>query len=267
MVRRRSLHGLALLTGALLLVACNGGDRSSRSTRASTTSRAAGGTSSVGVNPTKPADAVVPRASVTPRTSTTSRPGTGAARDGDVDGDGRADTLTIPEPGVLHASYSGGGEDSVPFQGGNPAFVEIRVLGASDADRDGHAEVFVQVDQGASMSTATVFRYVDRHLRLVTAANGAQAALASGGSTGFVATWACRPATTSTAAGAALTVAAGPSTAPGAYRLDVSYYRFDQARLALISQESVGPAALDSVATPRDGVSGAPGCGQVRLTP
>lgn len=271
MVRRCSLPVLALLTGTLLLAGCGDDDRSSRSSRTSTGSGSSGSVSPAG----KPAGALKPGDPATtrgPGTPSTTGPVTGRAADGDVDGDGRADTFAIPEPGVLRVRYSGGGQDSVRFQGGDPAFVEHRVLGASDADRDGHSEVFVQVDQGASIGTATVFRYVDRHLRLVTTAGGEQAALAAGGSTGFLSAWACRPAAgpqtpSPSPSKVALAVASGPSASPGRYRLDVSFYRFDQARLVLVSRESAGPAALDGLPALRDEVSGTSGCGQARLTP
>jgi hypothetical protein len=187
------------------------------------------------------------------------------AADGDVDGDGRADTITIAQAGTLHVQYSGGGQDSVRFTAGSPVGEQVRVLGSADADRDGHAEVFVLADQGASMRTATMFRYVGGHLRLVTLA-GSQVALAYGGSTGYVATWACRPAQMP---GTALVTAAGPSSGANSYTVDVRYYRFTpgQASLALVSHRTAGPAPLDQLPTVRDGVSAAPGCGSARLDP
>ncbi|WP_243407186.1 FG-GAP repeat domain-containing protein [Frankia canadensis] len=197
-------------------------------------------------------------------TRTPASSGSRPARDGDVDGDGRADTLTILRAGTLRVRYSHGGEDDVRFETGNPAFVDVHVLGSADADRDGHAEVFVQTDQGASIGVATMFRYVGGHLRLATL-GGKQAALAYGGSTGFLASWACRPAQVPAAA---LVTSTGPSSAPNIYTLDLRYYRFDQGRASLteLSHRTAGPAALDQLPTVRDAVSGAAGCGSARLT-
>ncbi|CAJ59657.1 hypothetical protein FRAAL0992 [Frankia alni ACN14a] len=123
--------------------------------------------------------------------------------------------------------------------------------------------MFVQADQGASVRTAAVFRYVDGHLRLVTLA-GSQAGLAYGGSTGFVATWACRPAAVPAAA---VVTASGPSDASGAYTVTLDYYRFQQASLVPLAHRTVGPGPLDSLPGIRDGVSGEAGCGQARLNP
>jgi len=137
----------------------------------------------------------------------------------------------------------------------------VRVLGASDADSDGHAEVFVQVDQGASQQVSTLFRYVGGHLRLVTL-DGKQAALAYGGSTGYIASWSCRP---SSSPGAALATATGPSTGPNVYTLTVTYYRFDGTRLVALRTRSAAPAGLDALPLDHDAVSGEAGCGPVRL--
>jgi len=179
------------------------------------------------------------------------------AIDGDVDGDGRPDKLTVTG-GKLAVRYSAGGTDSAAFEAGDAT--SVRVLGASDADSDGHAEVFVQVDQAASQQVSTVFRYAGGHLRLVTL-DGQQARMAYGGSTGFVASWACRPAS---APGAALATAAGPSTGPNVYRLTVTYYRFDGSRLVLQRSRTNAPANLDTLPLEHDSVSGQPGCGPAR---
>ncbi|KQC39588.1 hypothetical protein UK82_04880 [Frankia sp. ACN1ag] len=123
--------------------------------------------------------------------------------------------------------------------------------------------MFVQTDQGASIQTAAVFRYFDGHLHLVTRA-GQQAALAYGGSTGFVAAWACRPAAVPAAA---IVTETGPSTSSGAYTLTLDYYRFHQASLVSLVHRTAGPGPLDSLPGVRDEVSGETGCGQARLSP
>jgi hypothetical protein len=187
--------------------------------------------------------------------------GSRGAGDGDVDGDGKADELTIPKAGTLSARYSGGGDDTVPFDSADPAFVDVRVLGVVDADGDGHGEVFVRTDQGAAHSATTVFRYTGGHLRLMTL-DGAQASLPAGGSTGFVASWTCRP---SGAPEAVLATASGASSEPNVYTLHIAYYRFDADRLVQLRTMSAGPAALDALPVERDRITGKPGCGSVDL--
>ncbi|WP_368411227.1 FG-GAP repeat domain-containing protein [Pseudofrankia inefficax] len=180
------------------------------------------------------------------------------AVDGDVDGDGRPDVLSVSGTQLL-VHYSGGGTDSVAFQAGDPT--SARLLGASDADSDGHAEVFVQVDQGAAQQVSTLFRYVGGHLRLVTL-DGKQATLAYGGSTGYVASWSCRP---SSSPNAALATATGPSTGPNVYKLTVTNYQFDGTRLVTLSTRTLAPAGLDTLPIDHDAVSGKAGCGPVLL--
>jgi hypothetical protein len=114
----------------------------------------------------------------------------GPARDGDVDGDGRPDQIGLPEPGTLRLLYSAGGSQDVHFDT-DPA-VEPILLGAVDADWDGHAEVFVQAIAGASTKFASVFRYTDGHLELVTL-DGSQALLGYGGTVSHQDSWTCRP--------------------------------------------------------------------------
>ncbi|WP_248840746.1 FG-GAP repeat domain-containing protein [Frankia sp. AgKG'84/4] len=195
------------------------------------------------------------------RTPHGSPPATRPARDGDVDGDGRSDTLSVAGGQRLVAHYSGGGSDSVVLRAGDRA--GLRVLGAADADSDGHAEVFVQLDQAASQQLTTVFRYVDGHLRQVSL-NGQPATLPYGGSTGYVTSWSCRPASSP---GTALATAAGPSTGPNVYALTLTYYRFDGERLVPLRSTTAAPAALDALPFEHDTVSGQPGCGSVRPGP
>ncbi|MBL7489477.1 hypothetical protein I6A60_09345 [Frankia sp. AgB1.9] len=157
----------------------------------------------------------------------------------------------------LLVRYSGGGTDSVAFQAGDPT--SVRLLGASDADADGHAEVFVQVDQGAAQQVSTLFRYVGGHLGLVTL-DGNQATLAYGGSTGYVASWSCRP---SSSPNAALATATGPSTGPNVYKLTVTDYQFDGTRLVSLSTRTFAPAGFDALPIDHDAHSGKAGCGPV----
>lgn len=66
-----------------------------------------------------------------------------------------------------------------PAQPGNTAAPTI--AGSVDADRDGHAEIFVKVDSGASTQFWTIFKLVGRHIVQVTI-HGQPVRLAVGGS-------------------------------------------------------------------------------------
>ena len=110
------------------------------------------------------------------------------ARDGDVDGDGRVDAVSFPALGTLRIRYAAGSTDTVRFEAsGQPG---VKLLGIVDADRDGRAEVFVRTGGSASADFATVFRYVNGRLRLVTL-DGSQARLGSGGSVRHAESWGC----------------------------------------------------------------------------
>ena len=114
------------------------------------------------------------------------------ALDGDVDGDGRRDAITVAASGTLRVRYADGTTDTVRFDasGASPT-AGVQILGAVDADRDGRAEVFIRAGSGASTDFAVVFRHVGGRLRLVTL-DGRQALLGYGGSVGHLHSWACR---------------------------------------------------------------------------
>jgi hypothetical protein len=114
----------------------------------------------------------------------------GPARDGDVDGDGQADQIVLPEPGTVRVRYSAGGSQDVQFE--TDSAVEPILLGVVDADWDGHAEVFIRAIAGASTKFASLFRYTDGRLQLVTL-NGGQALLGYGGTVTHQDSWTCRP--------------------------------------------------------------------------
>jgi hypothetical protein len=97
---------------------------------------------------------------------------------GDVDGDGRRDRARLvylggygPDNWQLVVDMTTLGQQSVRFTGdpvlpGNTA--APTVAGSVDADRDGHAEIFVKVDSGASTQFWTIFKLVGRQIRQVT---------------------------------------------------------------------------------------------------
>ena len=97
---------------------------------------------------------------------------------GDVDGDGHPDRARLVSLGgygpgnwELVVDMTRLGQQTVRFTGsvllpGNAAAPTI--AGSVDADRDGHAEIFVKVDSGASTQFWTIFKLAGRHLRQVT---------------------------------------------------------------------------------------------------
>jgi hypothetical protein len=176
-----------------------------------------------------------------------------SARDGDIDGDGGVDQVTlsgagVSGAGVLHVRYAAGGTDDVRFQA-DTGSVEPAVLGVVDADRDGRADVFVRVTSGAATEFASVFRYTGGRLRLVTTGGG-QARLGYFGSVVNQSSWACRP------PGRPIVTWTGTSTDGSIYRGTETYHRFDGAELVVTGSR---PRTV----TP---TSPAPsGCGSLRL--
>jgi hypothetical protein len=128
----------------------------------------------------------------------------GAKASNDVDGDGRADRVTVSGSGTLAVGYGNGRTETVAFTPSGAGMAPA-VLGTADVDRDGRAEVFVRNDRGAYLETTILFRYTAGHLRLVTL-NGEQAALPAGGSVRNQAYW------TSDPPGAPIVIWTGTST-------------------------------------------------------
>lgn len=97
---------------------------------------------------------------------------------GDVDGDGRRDRARLvylggygPNNWELVVDMTTLGQQTVRFTGdpvlpGNTAAPTI--AGSVDADRDGHAEIFVKVSSGASTQFWTIVKLVGRQIRQVT---------------------------------------------------------------------------------------------------
>jgi hypothetical protein len=100
------------------------------------------------------------------------------AADWDVDGDGRPDRARLvylggygPDNWELVVDMTTLGQQTVRFTGdpvlpgGDDA---PTIAGSVDADRDGHAEIFVKVSSGASTQFWTIFKLVGRQIRQVT---------------------------------------------------------------------------------------------------
>lgn len=142
------------------------------------------------VSATPPATSPPATSAAGPSAAVSAAPGWQAA--GDVDGDGRQDRARLA---YLGGGYGPGnwelvvdmttlGQRTVRFTGGpvlpgNTAAPTI--AGSADADRDGHAEIFVKVDSGASTQSWSIFKLAGRQLRQVTS-QGRPVRLAVGGS-------------------------------------------------------------------------------------
>jgi len=154
---------------------------------ASTPATQASGTATTSTAATP--SATSPPASAGPSPAISPTPGWQAA--GDVDGDGRRDRARLvylggygPGNWELVVDMTTLGQQTVRFTGdpvlpGNTAAPTI--AGSADAGRDGHADIFVKVDSGASTQFWTIFKLVGRQIRQVTS-QGQPVRLAVGGS-------------------------------------------------------------------------------------
>ena len=100
------------------------------------------------------------------------------AAEWDVDGDGRRDRARLvylggygPDNWELVVDMTTLGQQTVRFTGGPVlpgSTAAPAIAGSADADRDGHAEVFVKADSGASTQFWTIFKLVGGRIRQVT---------------------------------------------------------------------------------------------------
>lgn len=140
---------------ALALTACSGG----------TPTIAPSPTPSPTVSATpSPTPSAPPTATTSPTpTATTTPTRVKPAKDGDVDGDGTVDSVRATAT-LLTVELSGSGRTlTAPVHAEAPRAAPV--LGSSDVDRDGYAEVFLETAQGASTSFATPYRYDGTVLR------------------------------------------------------------------------------------------------------
>ena len=150
----------ALAALVLLLTGCSGSTPSAQDPTPTLTPTA---------SPTSPAPvATTPAPVVTTTAPTSAAPSPVAtrvkpARDGDVDGDGKADVVTTTAT-LLTVRLSGSGRSvTAPVNADAPR--SAPVLGSTDVDRDGYAEVFLETAQGASTQFATPYRFDGKTLR------------------------------------------------------------------------------------------------------
>ena len=163
-----------VLPAVVLLAACSGQTRAAGPGPATPLP-----TVDVTTAPPGPPTTAAPTATATPSAAPTAVTRRRPALDGDVDGDGRKDAIRSTAT-VLTVELSGGGRTvTAPIHAEAPR--SAPVLGSTDVDRDGYAEVFVETAQGASTTFVTPYRFDGTTLRELQL-DGGPARLGIGGS-------------------------------------------------------------------------------------
>jgi hypothetical protein len=170
--------------------------------------------------PTTEAPSASPTPSATPTPTPTARP---AAADGDVDGDGKPDLISATDTVLTVVLSSTGKAVTAPIHAEAPRAAPV--LGSTDVDRDGHAEVFVETAQGASTTFATPYRFDGTALRELQLA-GAPARLGIGGSVTHGDGFRCT--------GGLLLVLSSDSTDGKAYTVRTTTYRLGAQQLVAV---------------------------------
>jgi len=115
-------------------------------------------TASAGASAT-PSPSAVATPTATPSPTASAR---GAAKEGDVDGDGREDAVSATAT-TLTVELTSGSTVIARVHSDSPR--APKVLGSHDVDRDGRAEVFLLTASGSSTQFASVYRYDGSALR------------------------------------------------------------------------------------------------------
>lgn len=151
------------------------------------------------------------------------------AREGDVDGDGRADAIRTTAT-VLSVTLSGSGRTvTAPIHAEAPE--KAPLMGTFDIDRDGYAEVFVGTAEGASARFTTPYRFDGTGLHELQL-EGAPVRLGIGGSVTHGDGFRCTP-------GGLLEVRSAESTDGTTFTVDVSTYRLGVRELALLNSSTM----------------------------
>ncbi len=216
------------LVAVLLLAAagCSGG--SSDTGALPTTSPTA--TAGVTVTPLPPDEQPSELPTAVPTTPVPSIPATRAAIDGDVDGDGEPDAVRATTDLLTVTLSSTGRKVSAPVHADSPAAPKI--MGSTDVDRDGYAEVFVQTVQGASTTFLTPYRFDGKVLHELQL-DGSPALLGIGGSTEHGDGFRCTP------EGRLELRSATANQGGGQYAVKVTSYRLSSTELVQLSTSTV----------------------------
>lgn len=165
-----------------------------------------------------------PSATVTTAPPTRSKP----AVDGDVDGDGKPDSIRTSATVVTVELSSTGKTVTAPIHAEAPR--KAPVLGSKDLDRDGFAEVFLETAQGASTSFATPYRFDGTALRELQL-DGGPVRLGIGGSITHGDGFRCTPA-------GQLEVRSAESTDGVSFTVHVDLYRLTATQLVLVKSST-----------------------------
>lgn len=160
------------------------------------------------------------------------------AAQGDVDGDGSPDEIAYQ--GVEAVVVLSGGSTVRASTAADIDGEEPVTAGVEDLDRDGRAEVFVQVGQGASTGFLLVLRYDGRTLAPLTV-DGAPRLLAYGGSATHGDGFACAP-------DGSLVVRSATSEDGEAYALETVTYRVQGRALVETGRDSGTAQGMDDPA-------------------
>ncbi len=171
----RSWCAAAVAAVALSAAGCSGGSTGA----VPSTTPDVSPTASATVTPLPPEEQPSDLPSAVPSTPVPSIPVTKAAVDGDVDGDGEVDAVRATADLLSVALSKSGRTVTAPVHADSPAAPQV--MGSTDVDRDGYAEVFVQTVQGASTTFLTPYRFDGTRLHEMQL-DGSPALLGIGGS-------------------------------------------------------------------------------------
>jgi hypothetical protein len=166
-----------------------------------------------------------------------------------VDGDGKADEVTVTST-AINVALSGGGSVAAVLTGTDVP--QVSVSGLHDVDGDGRAEVFVETSRGASTSFVKLYRYDGRTLAEVTH-DGEPVLLGIGGTVTHGEGFSCP--------GNGTLVLRKAETLNGtAYTLQERTYRLTGHTLTLVGETTATAASMED---PRVGVAFQVDCGSV----
>lgn len=224
----------ALLAGLLLLPACGDDGVTVERTSALEDRSTPAPTATATQAPSPAPVATEPAAPSPPPTSApaaTKAPLKTAAQ-GDVDGDGTPDEITVDEN--LAVSLSGSGRTVASAFETDTA---PQTAGSEDVDRDGRAEVFLRTGQGSSTSFVTPFRYDGRTFAPLTL-DGEQVKLGVGGSATHGDGFSCTEQGT-------LVVRSASSDDGASFTVTSTTYRVDGHRLVQVARRTAQAQGMD----------------------
>jgi hypothetical protein len=194
-----------------------------------------------------PTPSATPSPTASPTPSATPNARRVPALDGDVDGDGKKDSVRATAD-LLTVDLTGGGTVTAPVHAESPG--SAPVLGYADVDRDGRSEVFVETAEGASTQFVTPYRYDGKVLHELEL-DGGPARLGIGGGAMHGDGFRCT--------GGKLQVLSSDSNDGTTYTVHTSTYTLGKTQLLLVSSTSKQAKQGDALGE----ASYQPDCGSV----